>query len=352
MDTARNIPNKKPIGASVSTELDNKHTYEGALDRWSHITQYYYEHLPLLKRKQDNEPRWLFRGDSPRPKPWGQERSKERASLLLPADYDVLDEAFESRLDRVFKEFEITDYSNRHKVEWDLMRAFRRKAHLHSGRRGEDWIERLGLMAHYEAPQRMLDWTYSFFNALYFAVNNSHNKGDCIVWALSKAWLKEQADSLEEEVLKKMESKLGCKKAERMKQYRKCKSHRFDAKIIHFLMLANDMPGIYPITPYYQNERLSIQQGTLICAGTTHHTWGENLKKVLPTDPDKGALVRIPINLKIERRNEVLRELHSMNISQATLFPGLDGFAQSLRMRLTDLDAITSGVPPLDCLEI
>ena len=272
----------------------------------------------------------------------------------MPTNYDVLQGAFKSRLDRVFEEFKITNDRDRRKVEWDLMRAFRRKAYLHTGHRSDDWIERLGLMAHYEAPQRMLDWTYSFFNALHFAVNSSHHKGDCIVWALSKAWLKEQSDSLEEKVLKKMEIELGCQKANRMRQYRKCKSHRFDTKLIHFLMLTNDMPGIYPVTPYFQNERLSIQQGTLICAGTTNtnQTWGDNLKQVLPKNPNQGALVKIPINLNTEKRNEVLRELHSMNINQATLFPGLDGFAQSLRMRLTDLDAITADVPPLECLEI
>ena len=36
-------------------------------------------------------------------------------------------------------------------------------------------------------------------------------------------------------------------------------------------------------------------------------------------------------------RRGILRQLHRMNISYATLFPGLDGFAQSLGTNLTIL---------------
>ena len=35
-----------------------------------------------------------------------------------------------------------------------------------------------------------------------------------------------------------------------------------------------------------------------------------------------------------EFRREILRSLHRMNINRAALFPGLDGFAQSLKIRL------------------
>jgi hypothetical protein len=205
--------------------------------------------------------------------------------------------AFQSRLDKAFEEFEIKGCEDRHEIEWGLMRTFRRRAHLYTGHRDDDWLERLGLMAHYEAPHRMLDWNYSFFNALYFAVNSSYDKGDCIVWALNKAWLKEQADKLEEKILEETENTLDGEKASRTKSYRDCRPPHFDTKVVHFLMLTNSISCIYPVTPYYQNERLSIQQGTFICAGTVDHTWGENLRTVLREDPDQNPLVKIPIQL-------------------------------------------------------
>jgi hypothetical protein len=191
------------------------------LTNWSEIWGYYCEDLPKLKSRQDKdeEPRWLFRGDSPCPKPWHRRSSKEGAGPLKPSDYGFLKGAFKSRLDQAFEEFGIRTHRVRHKIEWGLMRAFQRKAHLHTGRRDDDWLERLGLMAHYEAPHRMLDWNYSFFNALYFAVNSRHFKEDCIIWALNKRWLREQAERLEEKILEEIKAILGCLKASRMERY-------------------------------------------------------------------------------------------------------------------------------------
>jgi hypothetical protein len=199
----------------------------------------------------------------------------------------------------------------------------------------------------------MLDWNYSFFNALYFAVNSSRRERDCIIWAINKRWLAEEARALEENILEKMQSTPDFReKVARMRDHRVCKPALFDTKAIHFLMLTNNISGIYPVTPYHQNERLSIQQGTFICAGTINQTWGENLNTALLKYPDQQPLVKIPIYLTTEKRNEVLRELHSMNISQATLFPDLGGFAQSLRTRLADPETISRKIPPLSSLEI
>jgi hypothetical protein len=279
--------------------------------------------------------------------------AKQEPGPLEPGNYHILKEALRSHLDRAFTEFEIADCKDRHEIEWGLMRTFRRRAHLYTGHREDDWLERLGLMAHYEAPHRMLDWNYSFFNALYFAVNGSHHKGDCVIWAINKRWLAEEARALEEIILEEMQitpdfkNKVAC-----MRDYRTCKSPLFDTKVIHFLMVTNNISGIYPVTPYYQNERLSIQQGTFICAGTINQTWGENLNTALLRHPDQQPLVKIPIYLTTEKRKEVLCELHAMNISQATLFPDLGGFAQSLRTRLADPETIRQELPPLSCLDI
>ena len=207
-------------------------------------------------------------------------------------------------------------------------------------------------MAHYGAPHRMLDWTYSFFIALYFAVNKRHLANEYILWALNKAWLSKHCEELEVAIFRQSKHTLGGVKTSQMRRYRDCKSNRFDTKITHFLMLTNDIPGIYAVTPYYQNERLSTQQGTLLCAGTVNQTWGENLKEVLFEDQSQHPLIKIPLRLDQNSRSEVLRKLHSMNINQATLFPDLTGFAESLRIRLADPETIMQKLPPLDCLEI
>jgi hypothetical protein len=336
----------------MSDELcDTSKPERKCLTSWPAICDYYHKCLPNLKSHEDKgrEPRWLFRGDHPC---WlhlrGDEghcpsRNTEPGNLcplaeqgpgpLEPGHYDVLKKAFNSRLDKAFEEFGINDCQDRHEIEWGLMRAFHRKAHLYTGHRDDDWLERLGLIAHYEGPHRMLDWNYSFFNALYFAVNSSRRERDCIIWAINKRWLAEEARALEENILEKMQSTPDFReKVARMRDHRVCKPALFDTKAIHFLMLTNNISGIYP--------------------GTINQTWGENLNTALLKYPDQQPLVKIPIYLTTEKRNEVLRELHSMNISQATLFPDLGGFAQSLRTRLADPETISRKIPPLSSLEI
>jgi hypothetical protein len=39
-------------------------------------------------------------------------------------------------------------------------------------------------------------------------------------------------------------------------------------------------------------------------------------------------------------RNEILKELYQMNITRASLFPGLEGFAKSLGPRLVDPESL------------
>lgn len=45
------------------------------------------------------------------------------------------------------------------------------------------------------------------------------------------------------------------------------------------------------------------------------------------------AIYKLLIHL--EARRSILRELHRMNTSESTLFPGLDGFARSLGTTIT-----------------
>ena len=57
----------------------------------------------------------------------------------------------------------------------------------------------LSLMRHHGAPTRFLDWTYSFFNALYFAINRLNKESSYVVWAINDIWLTKKVS----EILKK-----------------------------------------------------------------------------------------------------------------------------------------------------
>lgn len=87
------------------------------------------------------------------------------------------------------------------------------------------------------------------------------------------------------------------------------------------------MPAAYPINPFRLNERLRIQRGVFLIPGDISKSLIANLE-AHPKYDDPKHIIKIVIPGS-ETRN-VLKQLWNMNISRASLFPGLDGYAQSL----------------------
>lgn len=280
-----------------------------------------------IKNFTDKKNEWVFRGDNPDPK------NKD--------DWCIPEDAFKSRLEKAFDDFEGTDTNRnrRRKIERMLIREFRRKAPLHTNYRQENWLECLGLMQHYEAPTRMLDWTYSFFAAVYFAINRA--KKNCVVWALDSTWLGDKNKEFADKFIVKDE-----KKKKELQKMREDGRGGFENAVIHSWMAEpeekqqasseKEDPIVYAVNPYYLNERLSAQRGVLICPSNIDISWGENLASMLRKEGDgKKHLWRVRIEWEtVDAQKEFLRRLYDMNISQASLFPDLDGLAKSLRTRV------------------
>src|SRR5262245_20492426 len=70
-------------------------------------------------------------------------------------------------------------------LEAGLIRKFQRQCHhyMQDTPREDDVLEWLALMRHYGAPTRMLDWTWSFFVALFFAIQYADSTS--AVWGLN-----------------------------------------------------------------------------------------------------------------------------------------------------------------------
>jgi len=224
------------------------------------------------------------------------------------------------------------DFQGRKERENRIITHFQRRAHLYISNlpHEEDIIEWLAIIQHYGGPTRLVDFTYSFYIATFFAVEEADD--ETAIWALRKDCIPQSA---------------------------------FDANLDKSITI-NDLldpqktttpkKGIIFAEPKRLNERMSIQKGTFICQTDISSTFKENICQTLNYNPiefdDKNAVnltvpdleafksieefpslikFTIPYDIILP---EIIRDLDKMNINSNTLFPGLEGFARSLRIYL------------------
>jgi hypothetical protein len=98
----------------------------------------------------------------------------------------------------------------------------------------------------------------------------------------------------------------------------------------------------FPLNPFRLNERLTLQKGVFLCTGDVSLTLESNIC-ALPEHDSAEHLVKFV--LPWDATDKALEELYDMNMTRATLFPGLDGFAQSLKMTLGFLERGRESMP-------
>jgi hypothetical protein len=185
-----------------------------------------------------------------------------------------------------------------------ILRIFKRKAvnFLDHVPERDDDLQWLALMQDHGAPTRLLDFTWSPYVAAFFALHNATT--EAAIWACNPF----EIGNIKR--VKKMDPEI---------------SGNFRR---YFL------PGTQSIVwlgePYAMNRRLIAQSGTFIVPGVLD----EPIEHILQNYPNpKQTLIKflLPVD---KVRDTGMRELYRMNITQATLFPDLDGLARSLAYEL------------------
>lgn len=273
----------------------------------------------------DKKPKWIFRGQD---NDWPFTTTLDRAF----EKYGIPN--LEGRGDRQ-EEIARREYTRRG-IEQALLRSFMRKAHhyLNHIPDTDDLIEWLAIVRHYGAPTRMLDWTYSFYVAVYNAVESwvpSRGKEKWpVVWALDAGWLSD--------VQKKKEPLLTG--LENMVPDSIDKSRHEQNLVVKFLMETPHVRSlVYNATGFRLNERLSAQQGTFLVQACLSRPFYANLKSQIEDHTMRRFCTRthfhcIELRIDRQRRDHILRELNNMNINHATLYPDLEGFAKSLERHM------------------
>jgi hypothetical protein len=209
---------------------------------------------------------------------------------------------------------------NRRLYEAWILYEFKREAHNYLAHLPDpaNFLEWMALGRHYGMPSRLVDFTYSFFVAAYFALSQRDGKDDGCMVALNLSWMKKAWEA---------------RRAERYPDYTGLNGSFHSLELFHkfaFNNGDNSAPGdTYAIivNPLRRHPRLANQKGCFLCPGNIEIDADKNLAEILGGQRDVKRLVRLPAGLK----TEAMRALAEMNVSQATLYPDLIGWAESRR---------------------
>lgn len=161
----------------------------------------------------------------------------------------------------------------------------------------------LALMQHHGAPTRFIDFTWSPYVAAFFALVSSTT--DAAVWAINAPLLGTFAYGPRSPGGDRPPS-----------------PNEFLQKVG-----VDRAKGISVGEPYFKNRRIIAQSGTFVIPYDITRPVDEILAK-------RPNLIAKFVLQGASLRKQTLRELYRMNITEATLFPDLDGLARSLKYEL------------------
>jgi hypothetical protein len=228
----------------------------------------------------------------------------------------------ESTLDRTIGSRGKGEYVERQIAEDYLISRFKKAAHhfIEASMVPDNTLEWLALMQHYGAPTRLLDFTRSSYVACFFALEKRSDTAPSAIWAIDADWLvANSSDRISNDLPGYKENSL--------------LDSEFMAKNFDEIFKKHHTSLVLPITPIRLNRRLLVQQGLFLCPGIAEGGIEKNLLSYNDGTQDMhDHVLKIIIEKRI--RTAVLFELSLMNISGASLFQDLEGYASSLGLEL------------------
>jgi hypothetical protein len=142
--------------------------------------------------------------------------------------------------------------------------------------------------------------------------NTGADDGYSAVWALNLDWLETQK-----------------------KRYLESLVPERQTAILNGLLDQREVPLIVRVNPRQASQRMSAQQGLFLWKMYVETPFFDQILISMMIKSMQQRPVIRKLKLSTNLRIELLKNLRTMNIHRASLFPGLDGFGQSLR---TDLE--------------
>jgi hypothetical protein len=197
------------------------------------------------------------------------------------------------------------------KLETAMLRNFRKYAAQQTASRVDSIWHWLAVAQHHGLPTRLVDWTFSPLVSLHFATEHSADYGrDGVVWCVNFV----HANKLLPKRLRAILEEEGSDTftAEMLDGFKTLRD--FDALAREMFLLFLEPPAL---------DARILNQAALVSLmpspSASLHEW-------LSAHPDLCRRVVVPAELKWEVRDK----LDQANITERTLFPGLDGVSRSL----------------------
>jgi hypothetical protein len=229
-------------------------------------------------------------------------------------------------------------------IEADHLREFRRRAHHYAQTvpGHENLLEWLALMRHHGSPTRLLDFSKSPYVAAFFATVEAERDDAVAIWAIDARVLKRCSAAVLSGELCHRYVVLGKRCIEdatfSLNDPEVFATLIGDIDSRALIPAGGPIPAVvFPVEPQTMNERMLLQQGLFLFASSLDSGFESSLKSVLefaPKAPGGDTLRTDDLIYKLvlhpSAHPHVLRELHRMGLSYASLTPGLDGLARSL----------------------
>ncbi|MFC1919375.1 FRG domain-containing protein [Chloroflexota bacterium] len=227
--------------------------------------------------------------------------------------------------ERVCERFTV-DGKDRLRVESNMVREFQRRLHHYTQNIPDmnSYDEWMALMQHHGAPTRLMDFTYSPHVAAYFAFESAKSDTEVAIWAVNAEWCKKHLEEFPKHLHRRYRTYLNTRETEAFKEiFLQEKAEKF----------------ILTVNPFRLNERLAYQRGVFLCPSNVEHTFMDNMCAYTEMKELKNKVIKftIPTGKNNNITKKALEYLDILNISRITLFPGLDGFAQSFGPKIDSL---------------
>lgn len=200
-----------------------------------------------------------------------------------------------------------------------LLREFKRRFHQYTTDipKTSDSLEWFSIMQHYGAPTRLLDFTYSILIAAYVALEEG--PGNCSIWAINADWAVEKSEEL-------------FQKSPGRNFFKAPITEENALSFKKIFLRKKPKKFVCPLNPFRLTERLTLQKGVFMCPGDITVTFEKNLRSMRGHNSEDN-IIHFVISFDSREWRVAMDSLYNQNITRATLFPGLDGFAKSLQVQ-------------------